>query len=227
VAVTKGARAAGFHARVGGSVKVEDKVLVAPEDWAKHEGELAQVKRRTVWFFDTDGRDLQERGVILRLRQGQGADRTVKRRGGVFPDGLEVALEAEEGELFTFKAERDRALGPDGPRSVPAWSLTVDADHDAAPMPRFSLLQRVFASLAGPVPWSDLRPLGPIAAESWKVGELSVERWTIGGERLVEVSRKADGDAPWEEFVAALAAIGLAPLGGDAGGKTRWALARL
>ncbi len=210
-------------------MKVEDKVLVAPGAWAKLEDGLDAPKKRTVWFFDTDGRDLQERGVILRVRQGDKADRTVKRRGGVFPDGLEVALEAEEGELFTFKAERDRALGPDGPRSVPAWSLTedLDGDDDARPEPRFSLLQRVFASLAGPVPWSDLRPLGPIAAESWKVGELSVERWTIGGERLVEVSQKADGDAPWEEFVAALAAIGLAPLGGDAGGKTRWALARL
>lgn len=208
-------------------MKVEDKVLVAPEAWAKHEGELASPKRRTVWFFDTDGRALQERGVILRLRQGQGADRTVKRRGGAFPDGLEVALEAEEGKLFKFKAERDRALGPDGPRSVPAWSLTEDADDDAAPVPRFSPLQRVFASLAGPVPWSDLHPLGPIAAESWKVGELSVERWTIGDDQLVEVSRKSDEGAPWEEFVAALAAIGLAPLGGDAGGKTRWALARL
>jgi hypothetical protein len=217
----------GFTRAVGGGVKVEDKVLVAPEAWAKHEGELAPPKLRTVWFFDTGGRALQERGVILRLRQGKGADRTVKRRGGAFPDGLEVALEAEAGELFKFKAERDRALGPDGPRSVPAWSLTVDAAADDAPEPRFSLLQRVFASLAGPVPWSDLRPLGPIAAESWKVGELSVERWTIGDDQLVEVSRKSDVDAPWEEFVAALGAIGLAPLGGDAGGKTRWALARL
>jgi hypothetical protein len=117
-------------------------------------------------------------------------------------------------------------------------SLTVDAEawsrdgmEAAAPPALFSLEQLAMLAYGGfAVPWQEMQAFGPIAGETWKDEELDVtiERWTIGDEQLIEVSRRSR--APSTTMLCALRELlvswGVDGAGG-AGGKTRWALDRV
>lgn len=207
--------------------KSEVKLLVPPRSWdaLRDAADLGEPRERRVWFFDTPDRALLDAGVIVRGRVGGGGgELTVKVRGiDLSDDVIEVYVDAH-GDAF--KVEDDVAGGS----ITEALSLKVD-DLPGEPPDQLSLAQLALIAHAGvTVPWDRIAPLGPVSAETWKVPkhDLTVERWTIGDEALVEVSRR--GTAPPDELVDALAGL-LAEWDVDVrglpGGKTRWALGRL
>lgn len=158
--------------------------------------------KRDIWFYDTSSLELFDAGVILRGRDksGEPDDSTVKLRpmdaSEISPDWL---------ALDGFKCEEDRSLF----KSVSSCSFTVEQGEDElvdiaagkrAIDKAFSSEQEDFldAYSSVAVDWSELQPLGPVAARVWKVRpktfdqKLTVELWELpDASRLLEVSMRA------------------------------------
>lgn len=160
---------------------------------------------RSVTFYDTADLDLFSAGVILRSRTAIGAedDTTAKirplkeskvARGYVGKDG--------------FACEYDKNVGA---RAVSSCSLKKEKEAYRiervargvdTPDEIFSSSQIAFVEAHATVPdWSQVKALGPIPAQVWKVetralpaADVTLERWNVpGGERSLEISVKVKG----------------------------------
>jgi hypothetical protein len=160
---------------------------------------------RSVTFYDTKDLDLYASGVVLRSRTAVGAedDTTAKirplketnvARGYVGKDG--------------FKCEYDKNVGKNAVSSCSlkkekeAYRIERVARGVDTPDEIFSSAQIAFVEAHAAVPnWSEVKPLGPIPAQVWKVetralpaGDITLERWNVpGGERSLEISIKVKG----------------------------------
>ena len=194
-----------------GELPFEIKLLIDPAQGKKVRGALGfereQRRARVIYFLDTPGLELLERGLILRLRSTENRSgkmvgtTTVKLRPRT-PDTVPDSWR----EITGFKAEIDRA----GTREIPSIALTNqraqpliklaldddDVNFDAL----YSAIQhRFLLELQGFVDFDRVRPLGPIDGAVWKGvvaelgGELVLERWLVNGVRFLEVSMKVPG----------------------------------
>lgn len=207
------------------TVDAEVKLLLPGSAWkALRKGaHLGKPRKRQVWFYESPQRELWAKGLILRARAGDGKDdTTVKLRGLPLAPELVAAFRPVPG----FKLEDDWA----GEVATRAASLT-ERQVKGEPPDRFSRAQLALVAHAGlDLPWHALQPLGPVRARTYTCSrhDLTVERWTVGDEELIEVSARRE--APPGETLAALRAVleswGLDGVGVD-GGKTRWALERI
>ena len=145
-------------------LEVELKFLIAPSDWPKiltvlPEGEI-QTKTRSATYFDTPDRDLQARGLTLRLRDAAGVvTQTVKT--GIGPVRTEVEALRPDGDLDLSWPILKDALGPRARGELSAI-FTVVANRQELELelksghPRD--LFRLAATLSGTVPlWLSLQ----------------------------------------------------------------------
>lgn len=216
----------------------EVKVLVGDEHWDQVKTRIPDGiddKKREVWFFDTPDLVLKQHEVVLRARlnrKKKTAESTVKWRRWVSP--YVPVLDAWNG-IEGFKAEVDATLS----EGVPAWSITrEDLDEDTFEAARTStekLLeffrdeQLLLVRSAWPqIPWKKVTAYGPIASVKWAITDsVAIERWTIQGESIIEVSKRGEDQA--EALQEILDWLRTAGVEGAAlpGGKTAWALERL
>jgi len=230
-------RGAGQTARAtAGTEAVEVKVTVAgrQEEAAARKLGLGRdrAEPRRIFFYDTRKLALYERGVVLRARElpGDRCDSTVKIRP-VEPSAVAAKWRKKSG----FKIEADAV----GPKPIRSASFTIAQDSKeieevasgARPVEKlFSAEQEEFlAEVAGfVVDFSELVPLGPVAALRWEIDhaglpyEICAEEWRLpNGRDLLELSIKAKR----EEAAAAQAAFQgfLRELGidADAGQQTK------
>jgi hypothetical protein len=192
--------------------------------------------RREVYFYDTLDLTYSDAGLVLRARKTIDGpdDSTVKLR-----PRTAAAIDPAWLDLDGFKCEEDRV----GDQSVGSCSLTVAQDRgeidavaagERAVVKLYSREQEDFAAAeAGFADWDALVPLGPVAAQVWKVRvrslepRLTFELWTLPDDtRLLEVSARvpaADADATQAALRAYLEARGFdASSAGET--KTRAAL---
>lgn len=196
--------------------------------------------KRDVWFYDTLDLELFESGVILRGRSKSkdSDDSTVKLR----PMNAED-IAPEWFDLDGFKCEEDRSLD----KSVSSCSLSATQDEgeleaiaagERAVDKAFSSEQEDFlASYAlEAATWDELYPLGPVAAQVWKVvpktfgRKLTMELWQLeDSSRILEVSMRAApelADQRLEELASYLESRGF-DTSTQQETKTRAALAHL
>jgi len=215
------------------TARIEDEDLIL--DFLKRRGEEPQ--SRTVYFFDTPGLGLFDKGLVLRARKidGDDDDSTVKLRP-VDPALIPIDWVNTDG----FSIEMDRV----GENEVISAKLSVlqgqgeidDAVAGNRPLRKlFSSDQERLVAEFGPpdVGWDDLTMMGPIAVSKWKAEfedfdhEIVAERWKLpDGSDLVELSIKVEpGQATQasSDFMAFLEGHGL-EIGGDQQTKTRGAL---
>ena len=213
----------------------EMKVLVGGEHWDKVKKQIPEEidgKKRDVWFFETPDLLLKQHEVVLRARfsmKKKEAESTAKWRRWVSP--FVPVLDSWD-KLDGFKAEVDATLT----ESVPAWSITRDGldqrVFEAAQTSSKNLLeffgdeQQLLVRGAWPkVPWETIRAYGPFDSVKWAITDsVSIERWTIKEESIVEVSKRGEDQSnALKEIRSWLQGAGVA---GEeiSGGKTAWAL---
>ncbi|MDO8806250.1 MAG: hypothetical protein Q7R35_17680 [Elusimicrobiota bacterium] len=189
---------------------VEYKALVDVGSWPavmKAYGPGLPVKEIEIYFYDTPGLALYQRGLVLRARTGKKrGDSTVKMRPA--PPALPPGVSAARG----FKCEYDS--GPAA--SVYSCSLTSRQENGkiAAAAAGGAKAGKLFSgpqkAWAGGVDWDKLRALGPVKSSSWEAASpglktLSFERWDLpGGPSFLEVSFRAPGRAEAEEGIKTL-----------------------
>lgn len=197
--------------------RVELKIMLRPDQigLAKQKFGLRDsvAANRDVWFYDTSDLELFDAGVILRGRdkQGEDDDSTVKLRPMAADD-----VAPEWFELDGFKCEEDRSLT----KSVSSCSLTVEQDEgelddiakgDRAIDKAFSSEQEdlLDAYSAVAIDWDRLQPLGPVAAQVWKVKpksfsqKLTMELWQLpDSSRLFEISVRSDPELADDKLTA-------------------------
>lgn len=217
---------------------VEVKVLLAKEHWGKVKKRIPKdldETKREIWFFETADLALKQQEIVLRARvhpKKETVESTTKWRRWVSP--FVTVLRAWE-PLPGFKAEVDASLT----EGVPAWSMTAkDGQLDffqavtrgKKPVQAlFNDYQRLLVESAWPqIPWKDLKPWGPIASLKWDLPkDLTIERWSIGDESIIEISKRGPNQiAALEEVRHWLSKADLELAALD-GGKTAWALAQL
>ena len=215
------------------TARIEDEDLIL--DFLKRSGEEPQ--SRTVYFFDTPGLGLFDKGLVLRARKidGDDDDSTVKLRpvdparipiDWVKTDGFSIEMDrVGENEVISAKLSAPQAQGE-----------IDDAIAGNRPLRKlFSSDQERLIEEFGPpdVGWDDLTIMGPIDVSKWKAEfedfdhEIVAERWKLpDGSDLVELSIKVEpGQATKaaDDFMAFLEGHGL-EVGGDQKTKTRGAL---
>jgi hypothetical protein len=224
-----------------GTEAIEVKMTVAERHESialrKLDLERDDAERRRIYFYDTRSLDLYAGGIVLRAREmdGDECDSTVKIRP-VEPTRIANKWRKKSG----FKLEAD-AVGETVIRSA---SFTVSQNSKeidevasgARPIAKlFSAEQEEFLQELAPtlVDFTELVPLGPIAALRWKFRnegipyELCVEEWRLpDGRDLLELSIKAkrpEAAAAQAAFEGFLAELGIEAETGQQA-KTRTAL---
>lgn len=219
-------------------MEIEVKVLICDRHWGTVRKRIPTCvgdKKREVWFFETSDLSLKQQEVVLRVRvslKKKTAESTAKLRRWVSPF---VSVREAWEQLPGFKAEIDASL-TDG---VPAWSVTENEVDEAlfrAVLAKekkaqefFNKQQRLLVESAWPLlPWDRLRAWGPITSAKWDLPKsVAIERWTVGNESLIEVSKRGQyQDVVLEEIREWLSADAIESEALE-GGKTAWALARL
>lgn len=154
---------------------------------------------RDIWFYDTGELTLFESGAILRARSvtDDDDDTTVKLRPMAAAD-VDPALFADG----DFKCETDWT--PSTVVSSCSFGRTIDegeivevADGTRDIESLFSSEQEDFLAAHGPAfDWDGLAPLGPVAAQVWKVehddlpAKMTAELWQLPSEDFLELSIK-------------------------------------
>jgi hypothetical protein len=147
----------------------------------------------SVLFFDTPGRDLAKRGILLREREdGPKGDLTVKLRED--NPKLLKTLQRVFGGQDGFKEEDDVS----GSSSQDSASLKdrLKAHHHGKKLKHlFTKEQRKMLKRAGldDVPWKKLKKLGPVNTTEWTakvrgMPALDVNRWDLPNGPILEVS---------------------------------------
>ena len=165
-------------------------------------------EKRDIYFYDTPQLALAHHQLILRSRKttlgDDPDDSTVKLRGDTANNVSDDWLHLEGAES---KREFDMVVDKS---KVPSISITV-AQHsgeidDVKNAKRsvkklFSRDQERFLEqyAGGTLEWENLKPMGPVKAEIWKLRQpngldlhLTIERWNVDGKLFLEISTRTD-----------------------------------
>ena len=165
-------------------------------------------EKRDIYFYDTPQLALAQHQIILRSRKttigDDPDDSTVKLRGDIANNVSDDWLHLEGAE-----SKREFDMVVDKPK-VPSISITV-AQHSGeiddvkngkrAVKKLFSGDQERFLGkyAGGTLEWENLRPMGPVKAEIWKLRQpngldlnLTIERWNVDGKLFLEISTRTD-----------------------------------
>jgi len=222
-----------------GAIEIKITARAADEDEVRAALETADIdsERREIWFYDTPGLALFDRGLVLRARlvHGGADDSTVKLRP-VDATTLEDAWKATPG----FEIELDAV----GEEAICSAKLSVDQDRGeiaavaAGSRPIRSLFSKSQERLVEQhwpdgIDWDSLVAFGPVAVRKWQFTpkdfdhEVTVEEWVLPDDSdLVEISFKTspeDAAVASAEFVAGMRRRGF-DTEGDQQTKTRSAL---
>jgi hypothetical protein len=183
-----------------------------------------------IYLFDTEDLDLMKQGVILRVRQGQNNDLTVKIRWPA--DDKEV----DRSKLRQhFPCEMDRTgAGEDISYSVGRKYKPRRVPETGEEIPRIlSAQQETLLHEAGvTIDWSQVKRLAHIKLTKWEsatdrsFGKLTLELWESPGGNILELSTKVApgaGASKYAELQRLLGQKGL-PLSKSQGTKTSMVL---
>jgi adenylate cyclase class IV len=165
-------------------------------------------EKRDIYFYDTPQLALAQHHIILRSRKttlgDDPDDSTVKLRGDIANNVSDDWLHLEGAE-----SKREFDMVVDKPK-VPSISITVaqhsgeidDVKNGKRSVEKlFSRDQeRFLRKYAGDtLEWGNLKPMGPVKAEIWKLRQpngmdlnLTIERWNVDGKLFLEISTRAD-----------------------------------
>jgi hypothetical protein len=180
---------------------VEVKVLLLPTEIEAAKVAL-NVKKETagrVYFFDTDGLDLLSEGAIVRLRQGNRGDLTVKLRP---PNGKSISISSEGRD--GFKCEADLTGGD----ANSSYSVTTEYSLNQLPESGSDLSRalssgqkKLLDDAQISIDWSRVKRIAEISASTWQtqtqpdLGKLALELWEWPGGKVLELSTKVSADA--------------------------------
>jgi hypothetical protein len=180
---------------------VEVKILLLPTEIEAAKVAL-NVKKETagrVYFFDTDGLDLLSEGAIVRLRQGNRSDLTVKLRP---PNGKRLPISSEGRD--SFKCEVDLTGGNPNPSysvgSIYSFNQLPESGSDlsrALSPGQKKLLNDAQIS----IDWTSVKRIAEISASTWQtqaqphLGKLTLELWEWPEGKVLELSTKVPPDA--------------------------------
>jgi adenylate cyclase class IV len=169
---------------------------------------LEPKEKRDVYFYDTPKLALAQHQIFLRARKttlgDDPDDSTVKIRG-------ENANKVSDDWLHLKGADskRESDMVVDRPK-VPSVSITVvqhsgeidDVKNGKQSVKKlFSKDQERFVEQygGGNIEWKNLKPMGPVKAEVWKLKHpdgldrnITIERWNVDGKLFLEFSTRAD-----------------------------------
>src|SRR4051812_45607757 len=192
---------------------------------------------RLVHFFDTPDLRLQEAGVVVRARRGQGKgdDTVVKLRPGV-PEDMPPPLREKPSFVVEVDAMPGGFVCSGSYKGVPRKASVLDVARGKAPLRKlFSKEQRAFYAEHAPdgIGLDDLVLLGPIFILKLKGIPKAFDRRLVGelwlypdGSRIAELSTKCEPREALQvagETRAFLSTCGI-DLGGEQQTKTRTAL---
>jgi adenylate cyclase class IV len=165
-------------------------------------------EKRDIYFYDTPDLALAQHKIFLRARKttlgDNPDDSTVKIRGDLADKVSQDWLQLEGAE-----SKREFDMVVDKPK-VPSISITVeqqsgeidDVKNGKRSVKKlFSRDQERFLEeyAGGIIKWENLKPMGPVKAEIWKLKQpdgldvnLSVERWNVDGKLFLEISTKVN-----------------------------------
>lgn len=210
----------------------ELKLILSPGEIQSTVAKLKAQKESsgTVYFFDTDKRELLAQGVIVRIRRGSTADLTVKLRS---PEGqnFENLTNGKE----NAKCEADVAAH----ETNISYSIRTTFTGVQIPMTgddiyqAFSTGQRRMLKAAHViVDWNQVKRVADIKVTDWqsKSGprseKLALELWAWPRGQILELSRRGEGDSSsegYKEFRKMAVDLGLR-LSTDQRSKTRMVL---
>lgn len=176
---------------------VEVKLLLSSAD-DQAAATALNLKKETagfVYFFDTNNLDLLSQGVIVRLRQGNDNDLTVKLRPS---KGEKVSESATEAEIF--KCEID--FVGDGPS--PAYSISRRYTGNPLPQTGYDVSRlfspgqkKLLEERKASIDWARVKRMVEIRATAWQsktqphFNKLTLELWEWPEGRILELSTKA------------------------------------
>ncbi len=165
---------------------------------------------RNIYFLETEDMALSRKGIVLRLREelGKRDDSTVKIRGSGASELPDADFPLIENEKEESKLENDKVIGG---REARSFSITVkQSKGEIADLHKgkrklkelFSDKQEKFLRAFVPdINWHNLRLLGPVKTEKWKLQadsfshELIAELWHLpqcGQKEILEFSTKVE-----------------------------------
>jgi hypothetical protein len=165
-------------------------------------------EKRDIYFYDTPRLALAQHHIILRSRKttlgDDPDDSTVKLRGDIANNVSDDWLHLEGAE-----SKREFDMVVDKPK-VPSISITVaqhsgeidDVKNGKRSVEKlFSRDQERFLRkyADGTLDWENLKPMGPVKAEIWKLRQpngfdlnLTIERWNVDGKLFFEISTRTN-----------------------------------
>jgi hypothetical protein len=180
---------------------VEVKLLLSPTETQATISALNLEKETAgrVYFFDTSALDLLSQGAIVRLRQGDESDLTVKLRP---LDGRQLSPPSNLGE--GFKCEVDLIRG----RSSPSYSVLSKFTGARLPQTGADILsllgagqKELLKQAQVSVDWTRVKRIADIQSTDWQTktqphfSKLTLELWEWSGGRILELSTKVEPDA--------------------------------
>ena len=186
----------------------EVKLLLAPAQAQSAAASLnaSHPERSQIYFYDTPKLDLLAKGLILRIRQGDDNDLTVKLR-----PASEQEFSARAAGNKNFKCEGEVIDGVESP----SYSTKEKFDASSVPQTGAEVLaslskgQRKLLKASGiTVDWAHVRRIMVIQSLSWSVpsqsrqlDELSLELWEWPKGKSLELSTKVSADEGSATFV--------------------------
>jgi hypothetical protein len=180
---------------------VEVKLLLSPTETQAAVTALNGTKEShgRVYFFDTDALELLSQGAIVRLRQGDKNDLTVKLRP---PKGKRFV--ASSGNPDDFKCEVD--LTGEGPN--PSYSITSRFGAEHPPQTGYEVSRllspaqmKLLNDAQVSVDWARVKRIAEISSTDWRtqsqphLGRLTLELWEWPGGEVLEISTRVASDA--------------------------------
>jgi len=188
---------------------VEVKLLLSPPTIQTVIAALSFEKETAgqVYFFDTDTRDLQKQGVIVRVRQGADSDLTVKVR---VPEGNKQVDVSRLRAHFPCEINRTGA-GEDTDYSVKRKYKTLQVPEMGADI--FKLLvpqqKKLLQEAKISIDWARVTKIANIKSTNWETTaqssfrKLALELWEWPEGNILEVSAKVglgDGQSKYAEL---------------------------
>src|SRR5271167_299778 len=148
-----------------------------------------------VFLYDTETRDLLAHGIILRVRQGENSDVTVKLRLRA-----KKAITAGSGDHGRFKCEIDYAGGKPAYSYSERTKLNAEVPKTAADLfERVTESQRQLLSQSDYViDWKNVKRVADMQSTAWTIinqppfDKLDLELWEWPGGSVLELSTKAE-----------------------------------
>ena len=169
-----------------------------------------------VFLYDTGARDLLAHGIILRVRQGENSDVTVKLRLRA-----KKAITASAGDHGRFKCEVDYAGGNPAYSYSERTKLNAEVPKTGADLfGRLAESQRQLLSQSDYViDWTKVKRVADIQSTAWSItkqppfDKLDLELWEWPGGSVLELSTKSDSaslHATYDQLRSLAAGKGLA-----------------